>query len=122
DNPARHGEGKVTPPTVEQLSRKALAEILRRRLLERRRDAASAGRPDTTPIREAIVDMVDRELAVLAAEARAAIAELVIRETVGLGPLEPLMADTEIDEILVNGPGEVYVERGGRIEPVDVRF
>jgi pilus assembly protein CpaF len=46
----------------------------------------------------------------------------VIDETFGLGPLEPLMRDASISDILVNGPKIVYVERKGRLEEVDVAF
>jgi pilus assembly protein CpaF len=46
----------------------------------------------------------------------------VIDETFGLGPLEPLMRDTSISDILVNGPKVVYIERKGRLEPVEVAF
>src|SRR5690349_20439279 len=46
----------------------------------------------------------------------------LMAETFGLGPLEPLMKDPEISDILVNGPHSVYVERRGRLEPTDVVF
>jgi pilus assembly protein CpaF len=43
-------------------------------------------------------------------------------ETLGLGPLEPLLQDTAVADILVNGPGQVYVEKHGRLRKTDVRF
>ncbi len=46
----------------------------------------------------------------------------VLDETFGLGPLEPLMRDPTISDILINGPRCVYVERSGRLEPVGVVF
>jgi pilus assembly protein CpaF len=46
----------------------------------------------------------------------------VIDETFGLGPLEPLMRDATISDILVNGPKIVYVERKGRLEQADIAF
>lgn len=46
----------------------------------------------------------------------------VLHDTVGLGPLESLLADPEITEIMVNGAGTVYVEREGRIERHHVSF
>ncbi len=46
----------------------------------------------------------------------------VIDETFGLGPLEPLMRDPTISDILVNGPKVVYVERNGRLEQVNIAF
>lgn len=46
----------------------------------------------------------------------------VMDETFGLGPLEPLMADPTVSDILVNGPKTVYVERRGRLERTRVSF
>lgn len=46
----------------------------------------------------------------------------LIEETVGVGPLAPLMADPAVTDILVNGPDQVYIERFGRLEPTEVRF
>ena len=43
-------------------------------------------------------------------------------EILGLGPLEPLLKDGSVSDILVNGPYKVYVERHGRLEPTAVRF
>src|SRR5882724_3071515 len=48
--------------------------------------------------------------------------EEIINESFGLGPLEALMSDPTINDILVNGPQNVYVERGGRLEETDVVF
>jgi pilus assembly protein CpaF len=46
----------------------------------------------------------------------------VLDETFGLGPLEVLLADQSISDILINGPKQIYVERGGRVELTDVKF
>jgi pilus assembly protein CpaF len=105
---------------VERNTR-ALAERLREQLADERRAAASAGRLGGD-LGQAVADLVEREAAVLAPERQAELAELVLRETVGLGPLEDLLADPAVEEVMVNGASEVYVERGGRIEPADVRF
>jgi len=43
-------------------------------------------------------------------------------EILGLGPLEPLLSDHSISDILVNGPNSVYVERGGKLQPTDITF
>jgi pilus assembly protein CpaF len=50
------------------------------------------------------------------------LAEELVEETTGLGPLAPLMADPAITDILVNGPDQVWVERFGRLERTEVRF
>ncbi|HZD10785.1 MAG TPA: ATPase, T2SS/T4P/T4SS family, partial [Candidatus Binatia bacterium] len=46
----------------------------------------------------------------------------VLDEVVGLGPLEALLADDGITEIMVNGPRQVYIERNGKVLLADVRF
>ncbi len=46
----------------------------------------------------------------------------VLNETLGLGPLEPLLSDSAINDILVNGYASVYVDRNGRLEQTDIQF
>ena len=46
----------------------------------------------------------------------------LVHDIKGLGPIEPLLLDADISDILVNGVDSVYVERRGRLEPVEVRF
>ncbi|HSJ18148.1 MAG TPA: CpaF family protein [Solirubrobacterales bacterium] len=101
---------------------RALAAELRRRLIERRRAQAAAGKPRSDPLPAAVRKLVDEDAAVLSDATRARVAELILRDTVGLGPLEELMADPQVEEVMVNGPDEVYVERAGRIERTEVRF
>jgi pilus assembly protein CpaF len=98
-----------------------LARVLRHRLVDERRAEAAQG-ADSPPLEAAIRDLVGRDAAVLSAARRERLAELVLRDTVGLGPLEPLLDDPAVEEVMVNGHQAVYVERGGRIEATDVRF
>ena len=95
-----------------------LAEALRRRLIERARDGDAEGGPLEAEVR----GLVDREAAALPEDERAALAARVVRLATGLGPLEPLLADPAVDEVMVNGPGEVWVERAGRLEGTGVVF
>jgi pilus assembly protein CpaF len=46
----------------------------------------------------------------------------LVDEITGLGPLEPLLRDPSISDILVNTYANTYIERGGRLEPADARF
>ena len=57
---------------------------------------------------------MDAEAGSLPEADREELRERVLRLATGLGPLEPLLADPAVDEVMVNGPGEVYVERRGR--------
>jgi len=58
----------------------------------------------------------------LTAEEIAQIREEIVNEALGLGPLEDLMGDPAVTEIMVNGPRAVYVERNGKIERTGKRF
>ncbi len=95
-----------------------LADALRRRLIERARDGAAGEEDVDGQVRE----LVAREAPALSEADRVALAERVVRLAAGLGPLEPLFADGDVDEVMVNGPGDVWVERAGRLERTDVRF
>jgi pilus assembly protein CpaF len=99
----------------------ALAADLRRRLVERRRVDAIAGRPGDD-LERAVDELVRDHAAVLSDSRRLQVRELILRDAVGLGPLEELLADPAVEEVMVNGHAQVYVERGGRIETTDVRF
>ena len=99
----------------------ALAERLRGQLAEERRAEASAGRLGGD-LEESVAALVEREAAVLDPDQRAELAELVLRETIGLGPLEELLADPAVEEVMVNGACEVYVERAGLSPMADARL
>ncbi|MBL8861922.1 MAG: CpaF family protein [Planctomycetes bacterium] len=74
----------------------------------------------------AVQDFVARVLATedvpLNASERERLADELTQETLGLGPLAPLLADPAVSDILVNGFDQVYVERFGRLIKTDVRF
>ena len=53
---------------------------------------------------------------------RARLIEEVKNEILGLGPLEPLLRDDTISDILVNGASQIYIERKGKLYPTEVRF
>src|SRR5262245_59288652 len=86
----------------------ALAGELRQRPVERRRADAAAGRRDATELADAVAELVAEEAAVLSPARRDLVAELIMRETVGLGPLEELLGDPEVEEVMVNGHERVY--------------
>src|SRR5215210_5219060 len=80
----------------------ALAGDLRRRLVERRRADAAAGRPSDGSLESAVAALVKEHAAVLSEQRRGRIRELILRDTIGLGPLEELLADRAIEEVMVN--------------------
>lgn len=99
-----------------------LAAALRGRLVERRRAAAARGGEESGDLGEAVRALVAEDAVLLGDGDREEIAARIVRDSVGLGPLEVLLADPAVEEVMVNGPGTVYVERGGRIEVTDVAF
>jgi pilus assembly protein CpaF len=94
----------------------ALAAVLRERLL------AEAARDGPLELEGRIRALVEREAALLDAGARQALVARVAERSFGLGPLEPLLRDPSVDEVMVNGAGPVWVERAGKLEPTAVRF
>jgi pilus assembly protein CpaF len=99
-----------------------LAAALRARLVERRRSQAGGGWDGDGDLRGAVRELVDEEAVLLGPGDREEIAARIVRDSVGLGPLEVLLADPAVEEVMVNGPDIVYVERAGRIEATDVAF
>ncbi len=69
---------------------------------------------------ERVTELVAAESPLLAPGDQARLVQEVLAEVSGLGPLEPILADPEVTEVMVNGPGRVWVERAGRLERVPI--
>jgi pilus assembly protein CpaF len=99
-----------------------LKERVRRRLLEERDPALFDGSPVERRLwlREAVRRALEEERVVLPGAQVAALVREISDEVVGLGPIEALLRNPRITEVMINGPEEVYVERDGRIRRADV--
>ena len=95
-----------------------LAGSLRERLLAGAGDAPAGAGDAQASIRA----LVDREAALLDPADREELVARVSERSFGLGPLEPLLRDPQVDELMVNGTGSVWVERAGRVERSAVAF
>lgn len=95
------------------------AELRERAIAEARRDRSSLG---SAAVRDRLERLVERDAAALSPTLRSQLVERVVVDSIGYGPLEPLLADPEVDEIMVNGHQQVWVERRGRIERAAVEF
>ena len=94
---------------------RALRETLHRRLLDAPFDPATLERPE---LRARLARMLREEAPLLTTATADVVLDELVDDVGGLGPLEPLLGDPSITEIMVNGADRVFVERGGRIVPV----
>jgi pilus assembly protein CpaF len=116
---AAANSGRPSPSDIElkhRLHRKLLERINLDRLVEI--DAPRVRQE----IRAALQTLVDEEASGLPSEQQKHVIDQVLNEVFGLGPLEPLMEDPTISDILVTTPNLVYVERGGKLVKTEVRF
>jgi len=98
---------KIHPTIVKSLDMTKIAELDNERLAAQLLaflETGEAGLPDLSPL--------DRQQVVTQ----------LVHDIKGLGPIEPLLLDRHVSDILINGMDSVYVERRGRLEHVDVRF
>ena len=136
DLPAPPAPGTTEPPTTRPTGEGASAQTgshyfqqvksrVHRRLIERLNLSSleRVGREQVIEaIRRVVHDLISQEMVALNFEEREALVGQVLDEIFGLGPLEPLMQDPEISDILVNTYKSIFIERNGRLEKTDVRF
>jgi len=73
-------------------------------------------------IKHALVELIQRDRTPVTSAERERMVEEIRNEVFGLGPLEPILADPTVSDILVNGYNQVYIERAGILEPTDISF
>ena len=93
---------------VDRLDLTALASIDRNSLHQQIKDSAEA--------------LVAEENVYLSPESKERLITEIMNETLGLGPIEQYMHDPDVSDVLVNGHGQVYIERAGKLELTDTRF
>jgi pilus assembly protein CpaF len=108
-DPYQELKSRIHRKLIESIDLTALEQNGDRRLLE-------------AEIRQILEEMVQNEQLPLTSLERRRLVEEVQNETLGLGPLEPLLHDSQISDILVNGPKRVYIERFGRLEKAHAIF
>ena len=104
-------------PTPEQFWRKHIHEALLDAIDLRRRDLVRMSDGELRAETEALlIELIDQEVALPEAIDHDSLRRDVLNEAVGLGPLEALLDDDSITEIMVNRHDEIYIERRGRLE------
>ncbi len=124
----------VTPPplarSIEELGRRSaryqqIKFTLHQRLIDQI-DLAKLPTSDSPAarrqIRELLERLIEEDNPPLSQEERSQLLEDLEHETFGLGPIEPLLRDPTIDDVLVNRYDDVYVERFGRLQKTDIMF
>jgi pilus assembly protein CpaF len=116
---AARAEGPQPPPAAGALG------DLRSEVMARIDPAAAAAMDRPTLRRQAealIAEVADSRRFHVNGREQAALADELVDDMLGLGPLEPLLADERITDIMVNGPERTYAEVAGRLTQVPVRF
>jgi pilus assembly protein CpaF len=94
--------------------------------LYERIDAASAAKLPRDELHRQILELIGEVVAEqrisLTGREQEALGAAIVDDMVGLGPLEPLLRDDAITDVMVNGPYQVYVERRGKLELTEVKF
>ncbi|HYE52781.1 MAG TPA: CpaF family protein [Azospirillaceae bacterium] len=118
--PAAAGRSQVNAAGIEQAKARIQGP-----LMERIDTSAAARLPRqhlAGEVGDLVVELLAEQKIQLNAPERAELVERLLDDMLGLGPLEPLLADEAVNDILVNGPNQVFVERRGKLELTDVRF
>jgi pilus assembly protein CpaF len=122
-NPVDRGEAESTrqlSPTEQEWKQRIhdrLLKVLDLSLLGSMKEGDARGQ-----IREITHRLLLEESAPLSLAQREFVTRRIEDEVMGLGPLEPLLKDPTISDILVNGPDQVYIERYGKLEQTHIRF
>jgi pilus assembly protein CpaF len=98
-----------------------LKNLVHRRLVEDlgRRGGMGAPRDE---IETEVARILDRESSLIPRDERNRLIRDIVNEALGYGPIEPLIQDPIITEVMVNGPNQVYIERAGKLYQTDIRF
>ncbi len=113
-------EAHYTPPELKRKIHDRLIQDLDLRHMDMSKVAPEEVRRRTEKVIENVINKLSDEIPVWLSN-RALIKE-VADEALGLGPIEDLLADPTIDEIMVNGWRQIYVERKGKLELTEKRF
>ncbi|MEK0082829.1 CpaF family protein [Benzoatithermus flavus] len=124
ESPGAAGRATQPPPDQEEIFRAHFRRI-RERLIARINVSAAVltGRERLARYLGAVVaEIAGAERLRMTAEEQERVVGLLLDDMFGLGPIEPLLADETVTDILINGPNQVYVERHGLLELTNVTF
>lgn len=120
--PTAPAKPKAAKEKVDQFN--ALKMRLHRKLIEQLDLARMVGSDEVRrdQVRTVVGRLAEQENTLLNMQERKRLVDEVLDETFGLGPLEVILSDPTVSDILVNGPKQVYVERDGKLSLTEVQF
>ncbi|MEH7523080.1 CpaF family protein [Bacillus sp. JJ1503] len=110
----------ISETQVDQLVKHYKSRLIKEANLENITTLTPIDRKRT--IERLVKQMIDEEKVIITSDQMEQIIQQIINESVGYGPLESLLRDESITEIMVNGAYEVFIERQGKLEKSNVRF
>jgi pilus assembly protein CpaF len=121
--PSSRAAAAMVKPTAAQAQFVRLKSRVHARLVEEMQDEDAAEREDiVAKIGELVNSVLGESGTPLPRNERARLVESLINDVLGLGPLEQLLNDPEITEIMINGPRQIYIEQSGKLTLSDVTF
>ncbi len=122
--PAEESRVRMAPLPQERDAFETIKKRVQERLLSELDPRLDLSR--TAEVRQQVQEVfnaiLEAEKIVLSRAERLRLFEAIAAEILGYGPIEPLLRDDTITEIMVNGPKQVYIERGGKLYKTDVTF
>jgi pilus assembly protein CpaF len=115
----------VQVENAESLVRSELFRVIRNGVFASMNASAAVGktREQMKPgVEQLVLEIAEREHLNMTMAEQAQIVDELLNDMFGLGPIEPLLADESVTDVLVNGPDQVYVERHGRLELTTCKF
>jgi pilus assembly protein CpaF len=99
---------RIQPLVMERLDLAAASQLPREELSQQ--------------VGEIVTELLAEEQLRLNGPEQDAVVDLLLNDMLGLGPLEPLLADESVNDVMVNGANQIYVERRGKLELTDIKF
>jgi pilus assembly protein CpaF len=124
---SKGGKAPVRPLSAQTLLKMQIHTSLIREMDLKKDSISTQGDPAKEQelrmkTQKAVSQIIDKLAPQLSREERTATIAQVLDEALGLGPLEELLADTSVTEIMVNGPDKIYIEKSGKIQTSPVTF
>ncbi len=118
-------KAKETMRTKRQHSVPDFLAMIQERVLNGHRLLLERARKDErarTQLFDLVLTQLPEEASIQEASDRSELARQLVQELIGYGPLTPLLEDPEVSELMVNGPGNIWVEKAGNLEKTELAF